>query len=189
MTPAVNNKAAADWAKTVIPALLLALFARTYVAQAYNIPSGSMENTLLIGDHVLVEKISRLMGPPRRGEIVVFKSHIEDKILIKRVIGLPGETIALRAGVVNINGVPLAEPYLHPGDFAAPSGAPRDFGPAKVPEGNVFVMGDHRDNSLDSRMFGPVALALIQGRALAIHWSWRDEGYAVRWNRVGKALD
>ena len=182
-----RGKLRSDNIKAVALAIAIAMLTRAYVAQAYHIPSGSMENTLLVGDHVLVEKISGHVSNPARGDIVVFNSPVEEKVLIKRVIGLPGETVSMEKGAVSINGKPITEPYLHPLGGAIPFGVSRSFPPLKVPTGAVFVMGDNRDNSGDSRLFGPVPISHIIGRALAIHWSWKDR-YHVRWDRLGTSL-
>ena len=165
--------------------MILALFVRTWVVQAFKIPTGSMENNLLIGDHLLVNKF--VFGADRRrrssarccrsrdirrGDIVVFKYPDEpERDFIKRVIGLPGETLELRAKKVYINGQPLDEPYVH---FLTPAGRAAQevtsfdvrerYGPVTVPADQYFVMGDNRDNSQDSRYWGFLPRALRQGQ-------------------------
>lgn len=171
----------------ILAAVALALFVRAYIAQAYHIPSESMENTLLVGDHIIVEKISPRFAPPERGDIVVFKSPHGGKTLIKRVIGLPGERLEIKNNTVYIGGEPLAEPYVHfERTFFSTM---RDFGPLTVPAGHVFALGDNRNNSGDSRVFGPVDLGLIVGKAIVVHWSWLNDSYGVRWDRLGKAIN
>jgi signal peptidase I len=186
-----------EYFESIVIAVILALFIRTFVVQAFKIPTGSMENNLLIGDHLLVNKFvlgpsaSALergllpMGTLRRGEVVVFKYPEEpDRDFIKRVIGLPGETLELRAKKVYINGTPLDEPYVHFID------APRSesdvhevtsfdvrerYGPVTVPANQYFVMGDNRDNSQDSRYWGFLPRENIKGKSVVIYWSYQAE--------------
>ena len=198
-----------EYFETLLTAVVLALFVRTWVVQAFKIPTGSMENNLLIGDHLLVNKF--VFGPTasaleravlpvravRRGDIVVFK-YPEDpeRDFIKRVIGLPGETIEVRRKVVHVGGRPLDESYVH---FLQPAAASdsevtahdvrESYGPVTVPEGHYFVMGDNRDNSQDSRYWGFLPAGHVKGRALVIYWSWDAEGGAnplahTRWGRL-----
>jgi signal peptidase I len=174
-------------------AVILALFVRTWIVQAFKIPTGSMENNLLIGDHLLVNKfmfgptatsIGRKLLPVRdirRGDVIVFKYPDEpDRDFIKRVIGLPGETLELRAKKVYIDGQPLDEPYVH---FLEPASDAQEttlfdvrerYGPVRVPEGQYFVMGDNRDNSQDSRYWGFLPRHYVKGRALMIYWSYES---------------
>lgn len=185
-----------EYFESVAIAVILALFVRTFIAQAFKIPSGSMENNLLIGDHLIVNKfifgptassIERALlpfGTIRRGDIIVFK-HPEDpeRDLIKRVIGLPGETLELRQKVMYVNGVALNEPYVHylepPGAASATEVTGFDvrerYGPVTVPEGQYFVMGDNRDNSADSRYWGFLDRDYVKGKALVIYWSYESE--------------
>jgi len=182
-----------EYAESIVIAVILALFVRTWVVQAFKIPTGSMENNLLIGDHLLVKKfvfspaatsIERVLLPVRnirRGEIVVFKYPDEpDRDFIKRVIGLPGETVELKAKKVYIDGHPLDEPYVH---FLEPASDSQEitqfdvrerYGPVRVPEGQYFVMGDNRDNSQDSRYWGFLPRDYVKGRALMIYWSYES---------------
>jgi signal peptidase I len=181
-----------EYFESIVIAVILALFVRTWVVQAFKIPTGSMENNLLIGDHLLVNKF--IFGPTplaigratlpvrtiRRGDIVVFKYPEEpDRDFIKRVIGLPGETIELKNKKVHVNGQPLDEPYVH---FLTPPSADYQevtsydlrerFGPVTVPQDAYFVMGDNRDNSQDSRYWGFLPRDLVKGKALVIYWSY-----------------
>ena len=187
----------------IIWALVLALLIRAEVVQAFKIPSGSMEPTLLVGDHLLVSKSSYgiklpftnvVLVPvtdPDRFDVVVFHFPENDKDMIKRVIGLPGETVAVRGKDVYINGKKLAD---DPGYFDEGDNALRPpFGPVTVPEDKFFVMGDNRDHSYDSRFWyggrgGFVSRENILGRAFFIHWSWKDNTWAVRWSRPGTVI-
>jgi signal peptidase I len=205
-----------EYFESIVIAVILALFVRTWVVQAFKIPTGSMENNLLVGDHLLVNKFvfaptlgsaERAVLPirhVRRGDVVVFKYPDEpERDFIKRVIGLPGETVELRNKRVYINGEPLNEPYVY---FLDPVGegevasfdVRERFGPVKVPQGQFFVMGDNRDNSQDSRYWGFLPASYVKGRALMIYWSYdggRDNGSFLtqfftrtRWERIGKQI-
>jgi signal peptidase I len=158
-----------EWGAIVLVALLAAVVLRTFIVQPYYIPSGSMEPTLLVGDKVLVNKLSYDFHGVHRGDVVVFKRPPGDyspgiKDLIKRVIGLPNDTISASRGVVLIDGQRLAEPWLPRATITA------DFAPVRVPAGEYFVMGDNRGNSADSRVIGPIPKNLIVGRAFLIVW-------------------
>lgn len=202
-----------EYAEAIAVALVLALFIRTFIVQAFKIPSGSMENTLLVGDHILVNKFSygihipnevlftgiklfadhRLFPKnPERGDIIVFKyPKDEQRDFIKRVIGLPGDKLEIRRQRVFINGEPLhdAAYAIHHDPATGESLYPRDdFGPIHIPEGHLFVMGDNRENSQDSRYWGFLNINSIRGKALLIYWSWNGENNWVRFNRVGKIL-
>jgi signal peptidase I len=162
---------AVEWAVIIAAALLVALVIKTFLFQAFYIPSESMEPALRPGDRVLVNKLSYHFHAIHRGDVVVFKrppSEASDpsiKDLIKRVIGLPGETIEARNGKVFINGKQLDEPYLAPG-----SGATTSLPPTVVPPNDYFVLGDNRINSKDSRFIGPIPRSLIVGRAFVRVW-------------------
>lgn len=161
-------RGAIEWVAVVVGAIVVALVVRTYLLQAFSIPSGSMETTLEISDRLLVNKLSYQFGEVERGDIVVFTkpesliSPYDD--LIKRVIGLPGDVVEGRDNQVFINGEALDEPYLD-ADVVI-----RDFGPVEVPGDHVFVMGDNRGNSADSRVFGPIDVDRIQGEAFLRYW-------------------
>ncbi len=192
-----------EYAEAILSALALALVIRTFFVQAFKIPSGSMLPTLEIGDHLLVNKLLYglrvpLSGQrffdyfePERGDIIVFVFPEDpSKDFIKRVVGLPGDTIEIRKKQLFRNGVPVdvvEEPYarwvrpLEPG--------PRDqFGPVTVPEGHVFVMGDNRDQSYDSRFWGFVPYENIKGKAFVIYWSWDSDHTWPRFGRIGNAV-
>jgi len=193
-----------EYIEAIILAILIAFFIRTFVIQAYKIPSGSMKPTLLIGDHILVSKFNygiRLplirstlvpVGTPKRGDIVVF-IYPEDrsKDFIKRLIGLPGDVIEVRDKKILLNGLPWSDAHgVNVDNLIIPGSVqPRDnFGPVKVPEGSLFVMGDNRDESYDSRFWGFVPMKDVLGKALIIYWSWNQEDSGVRWNRLGSIL-
>ena len=194
-----------EYVEAILLAIVIAFFIRTFVIQAYKIPSGSMKPTLLIGDHILVSKFnygvklpfvrSTLIpvGSPKRGDIVVF-IYPEDrsKDFIKRLVGLPGDTVEVRDKQILLNGQPWKETHGVNSDSLVIPGAvqPRDnFGPVKVPEGSLFVMGDNRDESYDSRFWGFVDMKDVLGKALIIYWSWNQEDFSVRWGRIGTLLD
>lgn len=159
---------AIEWVAVLVGAVVVALVVRTFLLQAFSIPSGSMESTLEISDRLLVNKLSYQFGDVERGDIVVFlkpealSSPYDD--LIKRVVGLPGDVVEGRNNQVFINGEALAEPYLD-ADVVI-----RDFAPVDVPADHVFVMGDNRSNSADSRVFGPIGIDRIEGEAFVRYW-------------------
>jgi signal peptidase I len=194
-----------EYIEAIILAILIAFFIRTFVVQAYKIPSGSMKPTLLIGDHLLVTKFnygvklpfirSTLIpfGEPKRGDIVVF-IYPEDrsKDFIKRLIGLPGDKVEIRDKQILLNGLPWNDTHgVHSDSMIIPATVqPRDnFGPVTVPEGSIFVMGDNRDESYDSRFWGFVPLKDVLGKALVIYWSWNSEDSDIRWKRFGTILN
>jgi signal peptidase I len=212
-----KKSVAREYFESIVIAVILALFIRTFVVQAFKIPTGSMENNLLIGDHLLVNKfvyaptatpIERALlpiGTLKRGNVIVFKYPEEpERDFIKRVIGLPGETVELRAKKVYINGSPLDEPYVHflqpPGDQSeyheVTSWDVRDrYGPVTVPPNQYFVMGDNRDNSQDSRYWGFLPRDYIKGKALFIYWSYesgredyQDEGASATIKGFGSVI-
>jgi len=161
-------------------AVAVAVVLRTFVVSTYFIPSGSMEPTLQIGDRILVDKLSYHLHAVHRGDIVVFARPLAEDCggtpvndLVKRVIGLPGETVSLSDGRVDINGKPIAEPWLPKGVYTGPGppGSPTNLAkPYKVPQNSYFVMGDNRPESCDSRYWGPVKRSLIVGRVVMRIW-------------------
>jgi signal peptidase I len=162
----------------IVGALVVALVVKTFLFQAFYIPSGSMEPTLEKGDRVLVNKVSYDLHDVNRGDVIVFELDPDDvgadgiKDLIKRVIGLPGDVIETRDGVVYINDEPLDEPYLADGTT---TGSPADgqnpgIERQTVPDGHVYVLGDNRSNSADSRYRGPIPIDSIVGRAFILVW-------------------
>jgi signal peptidase I len=202
---------AREYFESICVAVILALFARTFIVQAFKIPTGSMENNLLVGDHLLVNKF--VVGPTLsrfedallpvdtidRGDILVFKYPEEpERDFIKRVIGLPGEALELRNKKVYIDGVPLEESYVRflvPARDDPDSGANAfdvrfNYGPVTVPDEHYFMMGDNRDNSEDSRYWGFVPRNYVKGKALFIYFSYGDDTTnlsgletGIRWNR------
>jgi signal peptidase I len=204
-----------EYVEAFAVALLIALVVRTLVIQAFKIPSSSMEDTLLIGDHIFVNKFiygyhvpftqGRILqfGTPQRGDIIVFVfPEDKSKDFIKRVVGVPGDTVAIRQKRLFVNGRPLEEKYVRFADGDAIDGFVRardNLPPVKVPAGKLFVMGDNRDRSYDSRFWGFVDLDAVIGKAMFIYFSvdwnrgvrwnevWRYPEL-VRWNRIGDAL-
>jgi signal peptidase I len=205
-TPIFKKSTAREYFESICVAVILALFVRTFVVQAFKIPTGSMENNLLIGDHLLVNKFvfaptrtwleEKLLpiDPIRRGDILVFK-YPEDpeRDFIKRTIGLPGETVELRNKKVYINGKPLDEPYVRfleePAlvEDSAGFDVRRNYGPVTVPAGHYFMMGDNRDNSQDSRYWGFMPRDYVKGKALFVYFSFGDNpggATSIRWTRL-----
>lgn len=175
--PATTSKVARgllEWAGIILAALVAAFLIKTFLIQAFYIPSGSMENTLEIGDRVLVNKLSYKLHDVHRGDIVVFErpsapsSAPVIKDLIKRVIGVSGDTVEGRDGRVYVNGKAIAEPYLDEGQTTSP------FGPKEVPDGKLWVMGDNRGSSSDSRVFGFIDEDQLVGRAFIRVWPLPD---------------
>ena len=177
-----------EYGEAAVIAILLALFIRTFVVQAFKIPSGSMKPTLQIGDHILVNKFlygvklpfirSTLIpiGQPKRGDVIVFIYPVdESKDFIKRVIGLPGETIEITDDGVYINDNLYADKHGYyaggKGGRSSPSSR-NHFGPITVPDKHYFVMGDNREHSYDSRFWGCVSGDSVKGKAFIIYWSW-----------------
>jgi signal peptidase I len=164
-----GGRAALEWGILIVAALVIAIVIRTFVFQAFYIPSESMVPTLRVGDRVLVNKLSYKLHDPRRGDIVVFKAPAgtataEIKDLVKRVVGLPGETIQGKDGLIYINGKPLNEPYL-PSDVKS-----RTFDAEKVPPDSYFMLGDNRQYSKDSTYFGPIKRDQFIGRVFMRIW-------------------
>jgi signal peptidase I len=191
-----RKSTAREYFESIVIAVILALFIRTFVVQAFKIPTGSMENNLLIGDHLLVNKfvfgpslspVERALLPERlirRGDVLVFKyPQDRERDFIKRVIGLPGETLEVKNKRVYINGKMLDEPYVH---FIEPPQSPsayaeitsydlrERYGPIAIPAGKYFMMGDNRDNSEDSRYWGLLSQEDVKGQALMIYWSYES---------------
>ena len=211
-----------EYAEAIAVAMLLAFAIRVFVVQAFKIPSGSMIPTLLIGDHILVSKLSYGIqwptdckfqigfppvncyasytlvefGDPQRGDIIVFRfPEDEEKDFIKRIVGTPGDTVQIKNKVVLVNGAPLNDKAftqrIDPGIIDGTINPRDNFGPVTVPQGAYFVMGDNRDQSLDSRFWGYVREEKIRGKAFRIYWSWNGQGNWtdwVRWERLGKAI-
>lgn len=211
-----------EYAEAIVVAMLLAFAIRVFIVQAFKIPSGSMIPTLLIGDHILVSKLSYGIqwpsqckfqvalppvncyasqaliefGKPQRGDVIVFRfPEDEEKDFIKRIVGGPGDTVQVLNKAILVNGMVLDDTLftqrIDPGIIDGAINPRDNFGPVTVPEGAYFVMGDNRDQSLDSRFWGYVREEKIRGKAFRIYWSWSGQGQWtewVRWDRFGKAI-
>ena len=200
-----------EWVKTLSILILVILVFRGMVAQAYQIPSGSMERTLLVGDYIYINKM--LYGPeldlgvagrhyyhhrfpgfrkPERGDIIVFRYPVDlRKDFIKRCVAVEGQTVAVRDKVLYVDGVKQVEPYaIHEDDRVIPREiSPRDnFGPLVVPRGHIFMMGDNRDNSLDSRFWGPLPVDLVKGKAIFRYFSWDGDRNWPRFSQILRPL-
>lgn len=228
-----------EWAKVFPAAVLLFFLMKTMVVEAYKIPSGSMESTLMVGDFLLVNKMmygaelpfSRFHLPavhtPRRGEVIVFVWPVDpSKNFVKRLVGLPGDTVAMRAGKLLLNGVLQQEPYVvHTQPDVDPTNddfrwqrshvvtnsetfdstgsvidsyhpTRNNWGPLVVPAANYFVLGDNRDNSLDSRYWGFVPDSMLRGKPLMVYYSYAPDSSVaapwlrrIRWSRLGGSVD
>ncbi len=197
-----------EYVEAILIAVVIAFFVRSFFIQAFKIPSSSMEPTLLVGDHLLVNRLSYVvkvpfqdgvlfnLGKPKRGDVVVFRYPVDrDKDFIKRIIAVEGETLEIKDKVIYVNGSPIKDPWAHFADrqIVPAAFSPKDnFGPIKVPKDSYFAMGDNRDRSLDSRFWGFVHQKDMVGRALILYFSW-DSGAEnplnhIRWTRLGKII-
>jgi signal peptidase I len=186
-----------EWLKSIIIALVLALLTRATVVQAFRIPTSSMEDTLLVGDFLLVNKFvygSKIpftevrlpkVRAPKRGDVIVFRHPTEGKDFIKRCIGVAGDTIEVRNDVVYVNRSAQKEPYKILRGFG---GEMSNFGPVVVPPGNLFMMGDNRHNSYDSRAWGPLPMQYVKGKAMVMYFSWNKQSHLPRWSRIGRII-
>ena len=168
-------KSIREWIVVIVVALIAALGIRATLIQTYFIPSESMVPTLEVGDRLMVYKLAFTLGNVDRGDLVVFNrppalEETELKDFVKRVVGLPGERVSAENSVLLINGSPLEEPYLAPGVWT------QDFAELEVPQGHVFVMGDNRFNSRDSRWFGPISEDLLVGEVFIRLWPFESFG-------------
>jgi signal peptidase I len=227
--PSRAGQSAVEWAKSILIAVVLFLIIRTFLVQTFVITSGSMEESLLVGDFLLVNRAalgSLVPGTSRRvpgysdlnrGDVIVFDPpHERDLKLVKRLIGLPGDTLEMRDKVLYVNGVPQEEEYVQhvdPGDEVhhwmvwqrdyLAAGVPRDsyrpsrdnWGPIVVPDDRYFMLGDNRDTSLDSRYWGFLERWRLEGRAVFIYFSYEKNSLRpfpwlreVRWGRVGSLV-
>lgn len=216
-----------NWLWDVVSIIIAVLVIRAYVVSAYKIPTGSMENTLLVGDFLFatkfnyglkvpfVNKMAFKWNRPKRGDIVIFRYPLERKDFVKRCVAIPGDTVEIVNKSLYINGQLVDEPYVYHADkmiypaldindrdvyqdfwqegrFERAGGYVRDnFGPVVVPEGHIFLMGDNRDNSFDSRFWGPLGFDNLRGKPFIIYWSW-GKGIPmyrliskIRWDRIG----
>ncbi len=207
-----NKSVFREYFEAICVAILLALFIRTFVVQAFKIPSGSMLPTLQIGDHLLVNKFiygirmpftGKILVPishPKYGDVVVFRFPKDRSVdYIKRVIGTPGDTVEVKDKKVFINGQPVANSHAHFSSnmMLSAKASPRDnFGPVLVPDDHLFVMGDNRDNSYDSRFWGFVDQRDVLGKAFILYWSWDidkpllsvDRFTSIRFGRLGHLI-
>lgn len=190
--------------EAILVAVVIALFIRTFVVQAFKIPSGSMKQTLQVGDHILVNKfvygvkipyLNTVLVPvrnPERGDIVVFKFPMDPKKdFIKRVVGIPGDTIEIRDKALMVNGKRIKHDFAVYTDSHVAFGPQRqrdNLGPITVPADALFVMGDNRDESFDSRFWGFVPLRDVSGKAFIVYWSWDSDQFRIRWNRIANLL-
>jgi len=166
-----------EYVVLAVVAIAVALLIQAFLVKPYRIPSPSMEDTLLVGDRVLADRVSWRFSDPARGDIVVFHPPVPGPVLIKRIVGMPGDALSLRDGAVYVNGKRLAEPYVRRmGGRPEPT---KPFGTGlpwalqqlyTVPAGSYFMMGDNRTDSGDSRAFGPIARDQFVGRAFARYW-------------------
>jgi len=198
-----------EYIESLIIAAIIAFLVRGFIVQAFKIPSSSMEPTLLIGDHLLVNRLSYVvkipftdivlfrLGNPERGDVIVFRYPADrSKDFIKRVVAREGDVVEIRDKVVFVNGKEARNPHAH---FAEESIIPAAFSkrdnmaPLTVPKDSYFVMGDNRDRSLDSRFWGFVHQNDLVGRAFIIYFSWNGEANSalshVRWSRIGKLIN
>lgn len=192
-----------EYLEAIILALVLALFIRTFVVQAFKIPSPSMVPTLLVGDHILVNKFlygftvpytdNKVLAlrTPDQGDVVVFKYPKNKKMdFIKRCVAVGGDTLQIKEKTLYVNGEKVPDEhavFLSEGGSSLLKGRD-DFGPVTVPEGKIFVMGDNRDNSNDSRFWGFVDISEVKGKAMVIYWSWDRARKWPRFSRIGDVV-
>ena len=189
-----------EYGEALVIALLLAFVIRTFVVQAFKIPSESMLHTLLVGDHLLASKFAYgLKIPfldswlyqgeePARGDVIIFRYPNDPSVdYIKRIVGVPGDVIEVRNKQLYRNGLPVEEDYIRHSDPDNSEPLRDNYAPVTVPPGKYFVMGDNRDNSLDSRFWGFVDREAIKAKAWRIYWSWGglDD---IRWSRIGQKI-
>ena len=187
-----------EYAEIIVLAVGLALFVRTFFIQAFRIPSESMEDTLLVGDFLFANKL--LYGPklpfvdarlpairqPKQGDIIIFRYPQDPKIdYIKRCVAVEGQTVELIDNQLFVDGVLSEEPFTK---YVFGSRPDRHFGPYTVPPGHLFMMGDNRDNSADSRAWGPLDKKLIAGKAMFIYFSWNPRSHTIRLSRIGDLI-
>ena len=204
-TNAKKKNVLREWTEVIVIAILMALVVRAYVIQAFKIPSGSMEDTLLVGDHLFVNKFiygTKIpfadlnvlkLRDPRQGDVVVFEWPVDpSKDYIKRIIGTPGDVVEGKDKKIYVNGIHYKNPHeVHKEDELIPKERnPRDtFGPLTVPANSYFVLGDNRDRSYDSRFWGFVTQDKIKGLAFIKYWSWDWETFKPRLSRIGKPIN
>lgn len=190
-----------EYAEALVVALALALVIRTFIVQAFKIPSESMLQTLQVGDHLLASKFAYGIKipftdkyiyrgeDPQRGDVIIFQYPNDPSVdYIKRIIGVPGDTIEVRDKQLYRNGAPIKEAYIRHTDPDGIEPLRDNYAAVRVPPDKYFVMGDNRDNSLDSRFWGFVDRSAIRAKAWRIYWSWGglDD---IRWNRIGQKIE
>lgn len=206
-----NRSSLREWVKAIVFSVLFVVTFRGVVAQAYQIPTGSMENTLLVGDYLFINKMlygseidiglggKRLFyyrlpafRDPKRGDVIVFRYPENPRQdFIKRCVAVSGQTILIRNKELFVDGVRQEEPYaIHVDPRVLPRGiSNRDnFGPYQVPEGHIFMMGDNRDNSHDSRFWGALPVELVKGKAAVRYFSWDNQKHSVRFDRMFRGI-
>jgi signal peptidase I len=186
MVRAKIRSARREYIEAIVVALIIAVILRTFVVQAYHIPTESMQNTLLVGDYLLVDKFTYHYREPAPGDVIVFEYPLNpNKDYVKRCVAIEGQVVEIRDKVLYIDGVEetpapsitYADTKILPSNLSN-----RDnFAPLRVPPGHVFVLGDNRDNSRDSRVWGFLDKELIKGRGLGIYWSWTPDPNAPKW--------
>ena len=194
------NKKVIEYIEAIIVAVVIALVVRTFVMQPFTIPSGSMLNTLLSGDCVLVNKFVYGVkvpftddylvdvGEPERGDVVVFEFPLDpSQDYIKRIVGVPGDVITVRDKQLYVNGQKPDERYAIHTRPVGVMAEEDNFGPFTVPAGEYFMMGDNRDDSYDSRKWGTVKRNALVGKAWRLYWSWENISN-IRWGRIGEEI-
>lgn len=186
-----------EYLEALLIAALFLLFTNTFVIKTFFIPSGSMEDTLLVGDFLLANKFlygaqvpfTSLRLPairdPRRGDIIVFRAPHQDKDFIKRCVAVGGDTVELRDNKLLVNGEGVEEAYVV---LKGRTPAVANFGPLTVPQGYLFMLGDNRNNSQDSRFWGPLDEKLIKGKAMVLYLSWDKDRSRPRFSRIGDII-
>ena len=168
-----------EYVEVIVISVVLAFIVRTYIVQAFRIPSGSMEDTLLVGDFLLVSKFLYRFTDPKPGDIIVFRYPLDpQRDFIKRCVAVGGQTVQIVNKVLYVDGKPVPNPlqgkFIDPKTYAAGFSTRDNFGPVKVPVGYLFMMGDNRDNSRDSRYWGFLNERLIKGKAFILYFSWEQ---------------
>ncbi len=168
-----------EYFQVIVVSIVLALIVRTYIVQAFRIPSGSMEDTLLVGDFLLVSKFIYRFTDPKPGDVIVFKYPLDPRRdFIKRCVAVGGQTVQIKDKMLYVDGKAVANPreskFVDPKVYATGANARDNFGPVRVPAGHLFMMGDNRDNSRDSRYWGFLDRRFIKGRAFMLYFSWEQ---------------
>jgi signal peptidase I len=161
---------------------------KVFFVEAYKIPAVSMEPTLLVGDHIFVNKLAYRTSEPKRGDIVVFEFPPDpSKDFVKRVVGIAGDIVEVRSNILILNGKEKVEPYAK--FDAGTKVTRRSFGPIRIPENALFMLGDNRDHSFDSRFWGCLERNKVKGKVANVYWSWDKGRLSIRWGRIGKRIE